>query len=100
VLELLKLVGIDVFSDGEFRRGSWSGDFADTVDGYVQGAPAVTVFNTSVGNAPRQRQATRVASSAPRPTRCTPVVPRRCMTWLAHDGSTVWLRVHACRQST
>jgi 5-methyltetrahydropteroyltriglutamate--homocysteine methyltransferase len=55
VLELQKLVGVDVFSDGEFRRGSWSGDFADTVEGYVQGAPAVTVFNTSAGNAPRQR---------------------------------------------
>ncbi len=55
VLELQKQVGVDVFSDGEFRRGSWSGDFADTVEGYVQGAPAVTVFNTSAGNAPRQR---------------------------------------------
>jgi 5-methyltetrahydropteroyltriglutamate--homocysteine methyltransferase len=55
VLELQKLVGIDVFSDGEFRRGGWSGDFADAVEGYVQGAPAVTVFNTSAGNAPRQR---------------------------------------------
>jgi 5-methyltetrahydropteroyltriglutamate--homocysteine methyltransferase len=55
VLELQKMVGIDVFSDGEFRRGGWSGDFAEAVEGYVQGAPAVSVFNTSAGNAPRQR---------------------------------------------
>src|SRR5438128_6909273 len=55
VLELQKLVGIDVFSDGEFRRAGWSGDFANAVEGYVPGAPAVTVFNTSAGNTPRQR---------------------------------------------
>jgi 5-methyltetrahydropteroyltriglutamate--homocysteine methyltransferase len=55
VLELQNMVGIDVFSDGEFRRGGWSGDFAEAVEGYVQGAPAVSVFNTSAGNAPRQR---------------------------------------------
>jgi 5-methyltetrahydropteroyltriglutamate--homocysteine methyltransferase len=55
VLELQKQVGIDVLSDGEFRRGAWSGDFADSVDGYVPGAPAVTIFNTAAGNAPQQR---------------------------------------------
>jgi methionine synthase II (cobalamin-independent) len=55
VLDLQKQVGIDVLSDGEFRRGAWSGDFADAVDGYVPGAPAVTIFNTAGGNAPQQR---------------------------------------------
>lgn len=57
VLELQKNVGIDVFSDGEFRRGSWSGDFADAVEGYGPGRPAVSVFNTAAGNAPQQRPA-------------------------------------------
>jgi 5-methyltetrahydropteroyltriglutamate--homocysteine methyltransferase len=52
VLELQKQVGVDVFSDGEFRRGGWSGDFVDAVDGFVQGAPAVGVFNTAQGNNP------------------------------------------------
>jgi 5-methyltetrahydropteroyltriglutamate--homocysteine methyltransferase len=52
VLELQKHVGVDVFSDGEFRRGGWSGDFADAVEGFVTGAPAVTVFNTARGNNP------------------------------------------------
>jgi 5-methyltetrahydropteroyltriglutamate--homocysteine methyltransferase len=57
VLELQQQVGIDILSDGEFRRGSWAGDFSDAVDGYVPGAPAVTVFNTAAGNAPQQRPA-------------------------------------------
>jgi 5-methyltetrahydropteroyltriglutamate--homocysteine methyltransferase len=52
VLELQRQVGIDVFSDGEFRRGGWSGDFAEAVDGFVSGAPAVSVFNTARGNNP------------------------------------------------
>jgi 5-methyltetrahydropteroyltriglutamate--homocysteine methyltransferase len=52
VLELQRQVGIDVYSDGEFRRGGWSGDFVDAVDGFVSGAPAVSVFNTARGNNP------------------------------------------------
>jgi 5-methyltetrahydropteroyltriglutamate--homocysteine methyltransferase len=52
VLELQQQVGIDIFSDGEFRRGGWSGDFVDAVDGFVEGAPAVGVFNTALGNNP------------------------------------------------
>jgi 5-methyltetrahydropteroyltriglutamate--homocysteine methyltransferase len=55
VLELQKQVGVDVVSDGEFRRGGWSGDFADAVDGFVAGAPAVSVFNTARGNNPSQQ---------------------------------------------
>ena len=57
VLELQQRVGIDVFSDGEFRRGGWSGDFVEAVEGYGPGEPAVTVFNTAAGNAPGQRPA-------------------------------------------
>jgi 5-methyltetrahydropteroyltriglutamate--homocysteine methyltransferase len=54
VLELQREVGVDVFSDGELRRGSWAGDFGEAVEGYVAGAPAVRVFNTGAGNAPQQ----------------------------------------------
>ena len=57
VLQLQQDVGVDVFSDGEFRRGGWSGDFADAVDGFVSGDPAVSVFNTARGNNPGQRAA-------------------------------------------
>jgi methionine synthase II (cobalamin-independent) len=55
VLQLQKEVGVDVFTDGEFRRGGWSGDFVDAVDGFVAGAPAVSVFNTARGNNPAQQ---------------------------------------------
>jgi 5-methyltetrahydropteroyltriglutamate--homocysteine methyltransferase len=57
VLSLQQSVGIDVCSDGEFRRGGWASDFAESVDGYVSGDPAVTVFNTRSGNMPQQRPA-------------------------------------------
>src|SRR5919198_373121 len=43
VLDMQKQVGIDVFSDGEFRRGGWASDFQDAMDGYVPGAPPVTM---------------------------------------------------------
>lgn len=43
VLQMQKDVGIDVFSDGEFRRGGWASDFQEAVDGYVPGEPPVTM---------------------------------------------------------
>ncbi len=52
VLKLQQEVGIDVYSDGEFRRAGWASDFSEAVDGYVEGRPAVTVFNTERGNNP------------------------------------------------
>ena len=42
VLEMQRQVGIDVYSDGEYRRSGWSSGFPDSVDGYVPGTPAVT----------------------------------------------------------
>ena len=37
-----KQVGIDVFSDGEWRRSGWAGGFAEAMEqGYVPGTPAV-----------------------------------------------------------
>src|SRR5687768_4180048 len=57
ILQLQQQVGIDVFSDGEFRRAAWASDFADSVDGYVPGLPAVTVFNSASGNMPGLRGA-------------------------------------------
>ncbi|MFN8635440.1 MAG: 5-methyltetrahydropteroyltriglutamate--homocysteine S-methyltransferase [Chloroflexota bacterium] len=35
VLDFQRQVGIDVATDGEYRRASWAGDFGDAVDGYV-----------------------------------------------------------------
>jgi 5-methyltetrahydropteroyltriglutamate--homocysteine methyltransferase len=51
VLRLQQEVGLQIFSDGEFRRASWAGDFQESMaEGYVPGRPAVSVFNTAQGN--------------------------------------------------
>ncbi|MBI2760168.1 MAG: cobalamin-independent methionine synthase II family protein [Chloroflexi bacterium] len=42
-LKLQQEVGIDVFTDGEYRRGGWASDFNDAVEGYVPGPPPVTM---------------------------------------------------------
>jgi len=41
-LELQRQAGIEVFTDGEYRRSSWAGDFSDSVDGYVEGKPPIS----------------------------------------------------------
>ena len=33
--------GLDVLSDGEYRRASWAGEFADAMDGYVAADPPI-----------------------------------------------------------
>src|SRR5579862_5418897 len=41
-LELQRSAGIDVVTDGEYRRASWAGDFFEAVDGYVDGPLPIT----------------------------------------------------------
>jgi 5-methyltetrahydropteroyltriglutamate--homocysteine methyltransferase len=41
VLELQRQIGIDVLSDGEYRRSSWAGGFPEAVDGYVSSEPPI-----------------------------------------------------------
>src|ERR1700738_3306078 len=40
-LDLQRQVGIDVLTDGEYRRHDWVGDFTSSVDGYVTAAPPI-----------------------------------------------------------
>jgi 5-methyltetrahydropteroyltriglutamate--homocysteine methyltransferase len=40
-LDLQRQAGVQIFSDGEYRRSSWAGDFSDAVDGYVEAAPPI-----------------------------------------------------------
>jgi len=35
-LDLQRQAGVDVFTDGEYRRGSWQSDMAEAVDGFVR----------------------------------------------------------------
>jgi 5-methyltetrahydropteroyltriglutamate--homocysteine methyltransferase len=43
IIELQRQSGIDIYTDGEYRRGGWASDFGEAVEGYVVGAPAVTM---------------------------------------------------------
>ena len=49
VLQMQQQVGIDVLSDGEFRRGGWASDFQEAVAGYVPGEPPVVMSWHSSG---------------------------------------------------
>jgi 5-methyltetrahydropteroyltriglutamate--homocysteine methyltransferase len=40
-LELQRNAGIEVLTDGEYRRASWAGDFSEAVEGYVDGPPPI-----------------------------------------------------------
>src|SRR5579883_3433450 len=42
-LALQREAGLDVYSDGEFRRRAWASDFAEAVDGYVDGSAPVSL---------------------------------------------------------
>src|SRR5689334_25394164 len=64
VLDLQRQVGLDVLSDGEYRRSSWAGDFADAVDGYVSVAPPVAFDWRMPDGTPAVRGA--AAAGAPR----------------------------------
>ncbi len=47
-------VGLDVLSDGELRRGGWTGDFVYAVDGFERGTPPVELrwANRTLAQAP------------------------------------------------
>jgi 5-methyltetrahydropteroyltriglutamate--homocysteine methyltransferase len=74
VLQMQREVGIDVFSDGEFRRGGWASDFQDAVDGYVPGSPPVVLSWHSLS--PTGGTATLEAPVGPAGTGTAGPVPR------------------------
>jgi 5-methyltetrahydropteroyltriglutamate--homocysteine methyltransferase len=65
VLDLQKQAGIDVFSDGEYRRGGWASDFQEAMDGYVPGTPPVvmTWHSSSAGAATLEAPAGAMAQA-------------------------------------
>src|SRR5437868_3666455 len=42
LIDMQKEIGLDVISDGEYRRQSWAGDFFEAVEGYVDGPLPIT----------------------------------------------------------
>ena len=79
-LERQRQVGLDIFTDGEFRRGSWITDMADAVDGFVQQSRMVEWRGPGGGAEP---STSKVVGAR--------LVPRRRLTG---DQST-FLRAHA-----
>jgi 5-methyltetrahydropteroyltriglutamate--homocysteine methyltransferase len=60
VLEMQRQVGIDIFTDGEYRRISWSGAWSESVEGLVD-APDVAA--TTQWQGPHRDQAHATASA-------------------------------------
>jgi 5-methyltetrahydropteroyltriglutamate--homocysteine methyltransferase len=48
-IKLQKDIGIEVISDGEFRRPGWSSDFSASVEGYVPGEAALKLVWSNQG---------------------------------------------------
>ena len=54
-LERQKSIGLDIFTDGEFRRAGFQNDLEEAVDGFVEtGQPAVTRIWKGPGDQPEQ----------------------------------------------
>jgi 5-methyltetrahydropteroyltriglutamate--homocysteine methyltransferase len=71
VLDMQQQVGVDVVTDGEFRRGGWASDFQEAVAGYVPGAPPVVLSWHSPPGA-----TTTAEAEAPPTTPSTGIVSR------------------------
>ena len=41
VLDMQRQIGVNVLTDGEFRRHDWAGDFTSSVEGYVSAQPPI-----------------------------------------------------------
>jgi 5-methyltetrahydropteroyltriglutamate--homocysteine methyltransferase len=76
-LDLQKQVGLDIFSDGEYRRGNWAGDFVAAVEGYVQGEPPIRFQWQLVEGAPPEEADTVRASLRTMPQQSGMVIGQR-----------------------
>jgi len=69
-LERQRQTGIDVFSDGEFRRSSFQNDLAESVDGYVASeVPSVVRMWQGPGGEPQEQGTNLVVGGKLRPRR-------------------------------
>src|SRR5579871_540592 len=89
ILDLQRQAGIDVFSDGEYRRSSWSGGFREAVDGYVTGAMPIVLTQHQPDGAAQSTAAAGAGQEAR--VIGAPVRQRRRLT--AHESS--FLTAHA-----
>jgi 5-methyltetrahydropteroyltriglutamate--homocysteine methyltransferase len=95
-LELQRRVGLDVYSDGEFRRSDWTGEFSQAVEGYVMGPVPVPL----PWKLPEQLQSDAAASAVaeamrtmPHQTRVIGARLRQKRRYTEHESS--YLKQHA-----
>src|SRR5437773_1770271 len=81
-LDRQQAVGLQIFTDGEFRRGSWITDMADAVDGFVPQSRTVQ-WHTPAGDLSPEPSTSQVVGAR--------LKPRRRLT----SDETNFLRQHA-----
>jgi 5-methyltetrahydropteroyltriglutamate--homocysteine methyltransferase len=64
-LDLQRQAGLDVLSDGEYRRSSWAGEFAAAVDGFVTSDPPIAFEWRMPDGSERQPAAGTAPAQAP-----------------------------------
>ncbi len=69
-LERQKSIGVDIFTDGEFRRTGFQNDMVEAVDGFVStGSPAVVRIWQGPGGKPQEQGTRQVVGAKLRQTR-------------------------------
>ena len=69
-LERQKSIGVDIFTDGEFRRTGFQNDMVEVVDGFVStGSPAVVRIWQGPGGKPQEQGTRQVVGAKLRQTR-------------------------------
>ena len=69
-LERQKSIGVDIFTDGEFRRTGFQNDMVEVVDGFVStGSPAVVRIWQGPGGEPQEQGTRQVVGAKLRQTR-------------------------------
>jgi 5-methyltetrahydropteroyltriglutamate--homocysteine methyltransferase len=98
LLQLEKASGIEVYSDGEWRRGGWAGPFSEAIDkGYVPGTPAIRLTGQTnpianrLGEAPAGGAPVQGGPGGPQRVLGAPIVMKRRLT--GYDAT--FLKQHA-----
>jgi 5-methyltetrahydropteroyltriglutamate--homocysteine methyltransferase len=89
-LEMQRQVGIDVFSDGEYRRSWWSGGLIDAIEGLVEDPNPVTVTQWQ---GPHREQATATAAELRFANQVAGAKLRQLRRLTAHESG--FLKQHA-----
>src|SRR3954454_7842068 len=64
-LDLQRQAGLDVLSDGEYRRSRWAGEFAEAVNGFVPSDPPISFEWRMPDGSARQPAAGTAPAQAP-----------------------------------